>query len=227
MTQETQEARVESDAFVGRWHGLVSTTNWEKGRIIYEWRHSVGETDAPLSDNSDEAWSQKVGGITPQHVGRLRRVYERFHSVYASYEGLYWSHFHAAIDWDDAEMWLEGAVQNRWSVSQLRKQRWETLGSIPELEPKEETAVLSEVNEDIEIPETGSGASSRASLPSRMSTKKPTMKIATESVPHQMRNRHRTGVKIWNRRPTAISPIRNRCGHLRPGRASRRCVGGI
>ena len=48
----------------------------------------------------------------------MRRVYERFGDVFSQYEGLYWSHFQAALDWDDAEMWLEGAVQNEWSVSE-------------------------------------------------------------------------------------------------------------
>jgi hypothetical protein len=41
---------------------------------------------------------------------------------------LYWSHFQAALEWDDAEMWLEGALQNDWSVSQMREQRAATLG---------------------------------------------------------------------------------------------------
>ena len=74
---------------------------------------------------SDEAWSREVGGVSPQHVGRLRRTYERFGAVHKQYPGLYWSHFQAALDWPDAEMYLEGAVQNDWSVSQMRNQRWE------------------------------------------------------------------------------------------------------
>ena len=28
----------DSSPFVGRWNELVSTTNWEKGRLIGEWR---------------------------------------------------------------------------------------------------------------------------------------------------------------------------------------------
>ena len=162
----TQASTIEADAFVGQWRGLVSTTNWEKGRIIFEWRLSQQQENAPAADYSDESWSQLVGGVTPQHVGRLRRVYDRFHDVSASYEGLFWSHFHAAIDWDDAEMWLEGAVQNKWSVSQMRKQRWETLGSIPELEPQEDSIVTTEVDEDIDLstPKTDSVESSVATV---------------------------------------------------------------
>jgi hypothetical protein len=48
--------------------------------------------------------------------------------VAAEYPGLYWSHFQTALDWQDAEMWLEGALQNGWSVSQMRAKRWETVG---------------------------------------------------------------------------------------------------
>ena len=65
-----------------------------------------------------------MGGVTGQHVGRLRRVVERFGLVAADFPGLYWSHFQSALDWDDAEMWLEGAVQSRWSVAEMRRQRW-------------------------------------------------------------------------------------------------------
>ena len=60
--------------YVGRWNRLVSTTNWEKGRIISEWRAAMQQADAAAASYTDDAWSQQVGGVTPQHVGRLRRV---------------------------------------------------------------------------------------------------------------------------------------------------------
>ncbi|HPP51943.1 MAG TPA: hypothetical protein PK777_03250 [Thermoguttaceae bacterium] len=125
LTPALEEA---SQPFVGRWHRLVSQTNWEKGRIIFQWRRALQETGAPASAYSDEAWSRLVGGVSPQHVGRLRRVYERFGQAVEQYPGLYWSHFMAALDWPDAEMWLEGAVQNRWSVARMQSQRSQTLG---------------------------------------------------------------------------------------------------
>ncbi len=112
-----------SEPFVGRWYTLISTTNWEKGRIIREWREKLIDEGLDASHYSDEAWASMVGNVTSQHVGRLRRVAERFGSTFAEYDGLYWSHFHAALDWSDAEMWLEGALQKGWSVSQLRQQR--------------------------------------------------------------------------------------------------------
>ena len=116
-----------SEPFVGKWHHLVSTTNWEKGRIIWQWREVVIAAEGGAAAYSDEAWARRVGGITAQHVGRLRRVYERFGKTSGLYNGLYWSHFYAALDWDDAEMWLEGAVQNDWTVSRMRLHRSDTL----------------------------------------------------------------------------------------------------
>lgn len=126
-----------SAEFVGRWSTLVSTTNWEKGRIITEWREVLMGSESPAVAYSDEAWSRRVGGVSPQHVGRLRRVFERFGASYSSYAGAYWSHFLAALDWDDAELWLEGASQSGWSVSQMRRTRWESMGGDPEQEPNE------------------------------------------------------------------------------------------
>ena len=119
-----------SDQFVGQWKKLVSTTNWEKGRIIHEWREALRESEAPATEYSDEAWCRRVGHVTPQHVGRLRRVFHGFSAVREDYPGLFWSHFQAALDWTDAEMWLEGAVQNGWSIAQMRALRHETLGTL-------------------------------------------------------------------------------------------------
>jgi hypothetical protein len=137
-----------STEYVGRWNRLISTTNWEKGRIVSEWRAAMQQADAPAASCTDEAWSQQVGGVTPQHVGRLRRVFERFGDAHQQYAGLYWSHFQAALDWPDAEMYLEGAVQNDWSVAQMRNQRWEAMGGQPELQPREADVVASELDED-------------------------------------------------------------------------------
>lgn len=132
-----------SEPFVGQWNRLVSTTNWEKGRIICEWREALLTAGAPVTDYSDEAWAQLVGGVTSQHVGRLRRVFQRFGGEFEQYPGLFWSHFQATLDWDDAPMWLEGAIQNEWSVSQMRGKRWETMGT----PPAEQRAELEQDNE--------------------------------------------------------------------------------
>ena len=130
MEEQSTLVAEASTEFVGRWNRLVSTTNWQKGEIIRQWRNALEASGAPAEEYTDEAWSRRVGGVSPQHVGRLRRVCERFGEVYEQYPGLYWSHFHAALDWPDAEMYLEGAVQNDWSVPRMREQRQEATGAV-------------------------------------------------------------------------------------------------
>jgi hypothetical protein len=147
-----------SEQFLGQWRRLVSTTNWDKGRIIGAWREVLAASDAPAVEYSDEAWSRRVGNVTPQHVGRLRRVYERFGAVQADYDGLFWSHFQAAIDWHDAEMWLEGAVQNDWSISQMRAQRNEAMGATGDADAATSDAELdSEPDDEGESEIAGTG----------------------------------------------------------------------
>jgi hypothetical protein len=141
---------VASQPYVGRWSRLVSTTNWEKGRIVVEWRETLIAQGLPVGEYSDEAWGQLVGGVTGQHVGRLRRVYARFGSSHDKYAGLFWSHFQAALEWSDAEMWLEGALQSGWSVAQMRDERWTTLGKVETDRPRVADVVASELDEDAE-----------------------------------------------------------------------------
>lgn len=142
------DADTASTPFLGQWNRLISTTNWEKGRIIYEWRESLFLGGAAPQDYADEAWSRRVGNVTGQHVGRLRRVFERYGQVRATFPGLFWSHFQATLDWHDAEMWLEGAVRNDWSVAQMRDQRWQASGSPADQRPLDAEIVVSELDED-------------------------------------------------------------------------------
>jgi len=62
---------------------------------------------------------------------------------------LSWTHFQAAIDWSDAEMWLEGALQNKWSVSSMREQRWEAMGGAPSEKPDDKDVIYAELDEDM------------------------------------------------------------------------------
>lgn len=145
-----------SERYFGRWSRLISTTNWEKGQIIHEWRNAMIAAKTQSSEYSDETWSRTVGSVTGQHAGRLRRVFDRFGDFREQFEGLFWSHFQAALDWEDAEMWLEGALQKKWSVAKMRKQRWETLGSPEDLKPREEDVVSAEMDEDfVETDDSG------------------------------------------------------------------------
>lgn len=143
--------------FVGLWNSLISTTNWEKGRIISQWREALIESGLDSHQYSDEAWVRRVGGVTAPHVGRLRRVHDRFISTYETYQGLYWSHFLAALDWDDAPMWLEGASRASWSVSQMREERWQAEGAVESNRPTSSEIVDVDTDEDVVLPAQGGG----------------------------------------------------------------------
>lgn len=160
ISQEDLERAAElAEPFVGQWNTLISTTNWEKGRIISEWRAELIASGVDATQYSDEAWSKRVGGVTSPHVGRLRRVFERFVDDYQSYEGLYWSHFLAALDWQDAPLWLEGASKEKWSISGMREKRWEAEGAVDAKRPTASEIVEVDTDEDITLPAQGDGKS--------------------------------------------------------------------
>lgn len=149
--QQTHDAKADeaSVEFVSRWNTLVSTTNWEKGRIILEWRESLVAAGASPQEYSDEAWCTRVGGnLSRQHVGRLRRVWERFGHQVETYKGVFWSHFYAALEWNDSEMWLEGVSENGWSVSEMCSQRWEAHGAPADKKPRDEDIISGDFDED-------------------------------------------------------------------------------
>ena len=137
-----------SDPIIGKWNVLVSQTNWEKGELILRWRNELMAAGLPNTVYSDESWARRVSKVTAQHVGRLRRTAERFGDTHRNFSGLYWSHFYAALEWDDAELWLEGAAQKDWSVAQMRMQRWEAIGAPAGYKPREEDVFVGEIDED-------------------------------------------------------------------------------
>lgn len=155
--EELRRASQLAEPFVGQWNELISTTNWDKGRIISDWRREMIESGVDATQYSDEAWSRRVGGVTAPHVGRLRRVYDRFADSFESYEGLYWSHFLAALDWEDAPMWLEGAQQEGWSISAMREKRWQAEGAVEANRPASNQIVTVDTDEDVTLPAQGGG----------------------------------------------------------------------
>lgn len=147
---DSELVRSTSEPFINQWEMLVSQTNWQKGEIIHQWRAALIEAGAPVQEYSDEAWAKHLNGtVSGQHVGRLRRVFQRFGDSYQEFDNLSWTHFQAAVDWSDAEMWLEGALQNKWSVSSMREQRWEAMGGAPSEKPDDKDVIYAELDEDI------------------------------------------------------------------------------
>jgi hypothetical protein len=90
-------------------------------------------------------------------VSRLRRVYDRYGSTYETYEGLYWTHFLAALDWDDAPLWLEGASQEGWSIASMREKRWQATGAVESQRPSDSQIIEVDTDEDVVMPAQGGG----------------------------------------------------------------------
>ena len=89
--------------------------------------------------------SRQAGNVTPQHTGRLRRVYQRFVTAGTPIRASTGAISRPALDWDDAEMWLEGAVQNTWSIAQMQGQRSQTSAAL--VQEQVEAAAI-EMDED-------------------------------------------------------------------------------
>ncbi|MCL2348339.1 MAG: hypothetical protein FWC50_08770 [Planctomycetaceae bacterium] len=135
--------------YIISWNRLVSMTNWEKGKLIFNWRTRLAENNLPRQTYSDETLAKRLGNVSGQHVGRLRRVFERFGENFERYDRLYWSHFQAVLDWDDAETWLDDASENQWSVATMRLKRWESIGAPAGQKPRDSEIVASEMDEDV------------------------------------------------------------------------------
>ena len=75
-------------------------------RMCRKWteKYARGRTDADFAD--------PVGPEADQ-VFQRRRVWETFADVHAGYASLKWSHFYAALTWDDAPSACNGPMKTR------------------------------------------------------------------------------------------------------------------
>lgn len=140
----------------------VSQCNWEVGECAAVWtkRFSRGRTDGDFA---------ALVGLTADQVYQRRRVWETFGDVQSHYGQLKWSHFYAALTWEDAAECLQWAHDIGSTVAEMkawrRAQRGEDLSTAADDEtfgwlPVEPSEVR------IPRPEGGDGSASGGS-PSR------------------------------------------------------------
>jgi hypothetical protein len=88
----------------------VSRCNWVVGECAAKWtqKYSKGRTDADFA--------AKVGLSTDQ-VYQRRRVWESFAGVRESFPSLKWSHFYAALNWEDAAECFAWTEENEATVA--------------------------------------------------------------------------------------------------------------
>lgn len=116
MTSATaSSAETESDLIL-RAQVAVSRCNWEVGECAAIWtkRFSRGRTDGDFAE---------LVGLSADQVYQRRRVWETFGDVCGNYGVLKWSHFYAAITWDDAAECLQWAQDIGATVAEMRAWR--------------------------------------------------------------------------------------------------------
>ena len=121
--------REETEAsLIARAQVAVSRCNWEVGECAALWtkRFARGRTDADFAT---------LVSLSADQVYQRRRVWETFADVFQNYATLKWSHFYAAINWDDAAECLQWADDVHAGVAEMkawrRAQRGEDLNAPP------------------------------------------------------------------------------------------------
>lgn len=95
------------------------SSNWRLGEQCALWKEKWGQK------KTDEDFCRMVGGetfaLTPDRVGRCRRVWEQFGLIHGQYRGLSWSHFDkvrqlAEENQTEALVWAE---ENEATVAEM------------------------------------------------------------------------------------------------------------
>ncbi len=126
----TAAPRAESETqLIQRAQQAVSQCNWEVGECAAVWtkRFSRGRTDADFA---------ALVSLSADQVYQRRRVWETFGDVQSHYGQLKWSHFYAALTWEDAAECLQWAHDIGSTVAEMkawrRAQRGEDLSTAAE-----------------------------------------------------------------------------------------------
>jgi len=103
-------------SLISRAQLALSRCNWEVGECAALWtkRFARGRTDADFG---------ALVGLSQDQVYQRRRVWETFGDVVENYTNLKWSHFYAAINWDDAAECLQWAHDVQAGVAEMKAWR--------------------------------------------------------------------------------------------------------
>ncbi len=117
MSKKTVPEITESEEeLISRAQLAVSQCNWSVGECAAKWtqKYARGRTDADFA---------ALLGLSPDQIFQRRRVWETFADVHATYPTLKWSHFYAALNWDDAPECLQWADENQSTVAEMKAWR--------------------------------------------------------------------------------------------------------
>lgn len=123
----------------------LSSCNWTIGECASEWvkLYARGRTDADFGT---------AVGLSADQIFQRRRCYEKFGATFSNFESLSWSHFYAALNWEDAPECLRWADDVHATVSEMkawrRAQRGEDLTTAAD--PQTEGGNIPDESEDAE-----------------------------------------------------------------------------
>lgn len=104
----------------------VSDCAWKVGEFASRW------TAAWARGRTDNDFGAAIG-MTGDQVYQRRRVWDRFGGKTDIYRNLSWSHFYAALAWEDAESWLQWASDKQATVAEMKA--WRTAKTAQEFLP--------------------------------------------------------------------------------------------
>lgn len=113
---ETKRAAESEEQLVSRAQEAVSHCRWVVGECAQKWteRYARGRTDADFAS---------LIGLSADQVYQRRRVWETFAAIRDEFSSLKWSHFYAALTWEDALDSLRWAEETRSTVAEMRAWR--------------------------------------------------------------------------------------------------------
>jgi hypothetical protein len=110
------DVKESEEELIAKAQSAVSQSNWVVGECADKWtqRYARGRGDGDFA---------ALLGLTADQVFQRRRVWQTFADVYQGYASLKWSHFYAALTWDDAPECLQWADENQATVAEMKAWR--------------------------------------------------------------------------------------------------------
>jgi hypothetical protein len=103
------KAEEQFQKFIAEAQQILGPTRWEIGRIASEIKEVCGKSDAEIGD---------AIGLSKVQVYQRRSVWDRFGGGNINFR-LSWSHFCAALSWEDADTALQWAHDNEANVAEM------------------------------------------------------------------------------------------------------------
>jgi hypothetical protein len=115
QTANNLSSATEND-LIERAQEALNQCNWVIGECAAQWtkRYAKGRTDNDFGARI---------GLSGDQVYQRRRVWETFSDAYTDYTNVKWSHFYAALNWDDAAECLQWADEMQATVAETKAWR--------------------------------------------------------------------------------------------------------